>query len=76
MSRKIGRNELCPCKSGLKYKYCHGDRNKILLCGAVAKKAANECMLNLIHKEKVKRGLICEHGIAKNEHCQHCKVGD
>lgn len=22
--KKIGRNELCPCGSGLKYKYCHG----------------------------------------------------
>ena len=22
--RKIGRNEKCPCGSGLKYKYCHG----------------------------------------------------
>jgi hypothetical protein len=22
---KIGRNDLCPCKSGLKYKKCHGD---------------------------------------------------
>jgi len=23
-NRKIGRNERCPCRSGLKYKYCHG----------------------------------------------------
>ena len=22
--RKVGRNELCPCGSGLKYKRCHG----------------------------------------------------
>ncbi|MBT8164820.1 MAG: SEC-C domain-containing protein [Acidimicrobiia bacterium] len=21
---KFGRNERCPCESGLKYKYCHG----------------------------------------------------
>jgi uncharacterized protein YecA (UPF0149 family) len=21
---KMGRNEPCPCESGLKYKYCHG----------------------------------------------------
>lgn len=26
-SKKIGRNELCPCGSGKKYKYCHG-KNK------------------------------------------------
>ena len=23
-SKKIGRNEPCPCKSGKKYKHCHG----------------------------------------------------
>ncbi|PEW04514.1 hypothetical protein CN425_05115 [Bacillus cereus] len=23
-NKKIGRNEPCPCESGLKYKYCHG----------------------------------------------------
>jgi preprotein translocase subunit SecA len=22
--RKVGRNELCPCGSGKKYKHCHG----------------------------------------------------
>jgi preprotein translocase subunit SecA len=22
--RKVGRNELCPCGSGNKYKHCHG----------------------------------------------------
>jgi uncharacterized protein YecA (UPF0149 family) len=21
---KVGRNERCPCRSGLKYKFCHG----------------------------------------------------
>ncbi|MCB1427593.1 MAG: SEC-C domain-containing protein, partial [Nitratireductor sp.] len=21
---KVGRNEACPCGSGLKYKHCHG----------------------------------------------------
>lgn len=25
-SRKIGRNEPCPCGSGKKYKHCHGSR--------------------------------------------------
>jgi len=23
-AKKIGRNELCPCGSGKKYKHCHG----------------------------------------------------
>lgn len=27
-SRKIGRNEPCPCGSGKKYKHCHGSRAK------------------------------------------------
>jgi len=26
ISRKIGRNDPCPCGSGLKFKRCHGDR--------------------------------------------------
>jgi len=25
--QKIGRNELCPCGSGKKYKHCHGQVN-------------------------------------------------
>ena len=25
-SHKIGRNDPCPCGSGLKFKRCHGDR--------------------------------------------------
>jgi len=24
LKARIGRNEKCPCKSGKKYKYCHG----------------------------------------------------
>lgn len=24
LASKVGRNERCPCKSGLKYKHCHG----------------------------------------------------
>ena len=27
--RKIGRNERCPCGSGLKYKHCHGSGNQL-----------------------------------------------
>jgi hypothetical protein len=26
--RKVGRNELCPCKSGKKYKNCHLNHKK------------------------------------------------
>ncbi|HVE44046.1 MAG TPA: SEC-C domain-containing protein [Gammaproteobacteria bacterium] len=28
---KIGRNERCPCGSGIKFKRCHGNLNKIIL---------------------------------------------
>jgi len=48
---KIGRNSLCPCGSGLKYKFCHGDLAKALIC----KNAANEKMLELIQKQKIKK---------------------
>ena len=30
--KKIGRNEKCPCGSGLKYKNCHGKNEKIKKC--------------------------------------------
>ena len=25
---EVGRNERCPCNSGMKYKYCHGKPKK------------------------------------------------
>ena len=69
---KIGRNEPCPCKQGLKYKNCHGDLMKI----AESTYAAKLRMAELIVEEKLKEGLICKHGVAKGEHCVDCKVGD
>ena len=69
---KIGRNSLCPCKSGLKYKHCHGDVVKEQL----AKHAMNYRMAELIVEEKIKRGLICKHGVTKGEHCPSCEIGD
>lgn len=39
---KISRNGPCPCKSGLKYKLCHGNTHHIQLCrAAVARKLTN-----------------------------------
>lgn len=51
---KTGRNEPCPCKSGLKYKYCHGDVAKLEAC----KEVMNRHMADLIIEEKIKRGLL------------------
>ena len=51
---KTGRNEPCPCESGLKYKYCHGDKMKELSC----KDVMNKHMADLIIAEKVRRGMI------------------
>lgn len=69
---KTGRNDPCPCKSGLKYKHCHGDIVKEQL----AKHAMNYRMAELIVEEKIKRGLICKHGVVEGEHCPSCKIGD
>lgn len=68
---KVGRNELCPCESGLKFKWCHGDEGKRAVCEAVMR----ETMVRLIIETQLKKGLICEHGIKKDEHCKDCKVG-
>jgi hypothetical protein len=48
-----GRNELCPCKSGLKFKKCHGDTVKITECNH----AANLRMAQLIAEEQSKRNI-------------------
>lgn len=50
---KVGRNEKCPCGSGLKFKHCHGDEMKQAVCNRVA----NEKMVQLILAEQVKRGI-------------------
>jgi DNA-directed RNA polymerase subunit RPC12/RpoP len=49
-----GQNEPCLCGSGLKFKHCHGDLAKQVICN----QAANECMVGLIQEEQKKRGLI------------------
>lgn len=49
--KEPGRNEPCPCESGLKYKHCHGDALKRELCN----RAANECMAKLITEEQYKK---------------------
>lgn len=51
-----GRNELCPCSSGLKFKYCHGDLGKMAACDRVA----FEHMSLLIIKEQHKRRIISD----------------
>ncbi len=51
-----GRNELCKCKSGLKFKYCHGDPEKKMLC----ERGMAEIMFRLVMREKHKRKLITE----------------
>ena len=69
-----GRNDPCPCKSGLKFKHCHGDKLKQAICNRLV----NEKMVELITMEKKKRGLIsynyecgnCGHGFDTPKHGQ------
>ena len=77
---KVGRNELCPCESGLKFKYCHGDPLKQAVCERIA----GEAMVQLILEEKRKKGIPIEYvcpdcnktpGIIENcEFCNHTGV--
>ena len=53
---KVGRNEPCPCGSGLKHKHCHGDILKQEVCNRVA----NETMVKLILQEKRRKGIPIE----------------
>ena len=51
-----GRNELCPCNSGLKFKFCHGDSGKAAACDRVA----FEHMSILIAREQHKRKILSD----------------
>ena len=60
-TKTVGRNDLCPCGSELKAKFCHQDHEKMRACNAVA----NMYMARLISEERKKRGLdpyvfVCE----------------
>lgn len=52
---ETGRNELCPCGSGLKYKRCHGDELKKEICYTAANDAMKETMTELINVELQKK---------------------
>jgi hypothetical protein len=54
--KEPGRNDLCPCGSKLKYKWCHGDPGKRAVCEA----AMRETMVRLIIIEKHKRDMITD----------------
>jgi len=70
--KEPGRNEPCPCTSGLKFKHCHGDPGKRAVCERVM----TETMVRLIIQERIRKGLICCHGVEKGKHCKECKIGD
>lgn len=52
MSREPGRNEPCPCGSGLKYKKCHGDIVKIQSCQQAALKLMQELITEEVSKKE------------------------
>lgn len=51
-----GRNDLCICGSGLKFKLCHGDPLKKAVCNRIV----DEKMMELIMVEKHLRGLLSD----------------
>lgn len=74
-SKKPERNEPCPCKSGLKFKHCHGCALKQEVCNRVA----NEKMVQLIREEQRKHGIPikvkcpdCNQMTGMVEHCEFC----
>lgn len=87
--REPGRNESCPCGSGLKYKHCHGSSVK----QQIVQKFAAALMMQLIHREQMERGLVpwpytcksCGKGFLKPKEsavapgiaiCPHCSNPD
>jgi predicted Zn-ribbon and HTH transcriptional regulator len=57
------RNSPCPCGSGLKFKWCHGDSGKQAVCNRLV----NEKMVQLIREEQKRQGLV-----PRNYRCQNC----
>jgi len=55
-TQEPGRNDLCVCESGLKYKWCHGDPSKKAVCDRIV----NEKMVELIMAEKHERSMISD----------------
>ena len=53
LKHKIERNASCPCGSGLKGKFCHGNSEKLQACNQIAQMY----MMKLIREERKKRGL-------------------
>ena len=66
--KKVLPNAPCPCESGLKFKHCHDDPAKKAACEVIVR----EHMYHLIMAEKIKRGLICQHGVKTGEKCIDC----
>ena len=62
-SQMPGRNDPCPCESGLKFKHCHGDEAKI----AHVRAAAERVMQAQIVIELKKRGML-----PSLFHCEKC----
>ncbi|MFD0716964.1 YecA family protein [Paenibacillus sp. GCM10027626] len=75
MNNKIGRNDLCPCKSGKKYKKCHGNIQdqpvldpKIPLESAMKKRINESRIKHCIHpnKSECSVNIIRAHSIQNN----------
>lgn len=64
--RAPGRNEPCPCGSGLKFRHCHGDAYKV----QTVQRFAAGMMSKMIRDEQMKRGLIPYPWT-----CRNCKEG-
>lgn len=71
---KLGRNDLCWCGSGLKYKYCHlgRDRQKPQNIWSVAKEhrkvlSIKECLVPASMKSKCSRSIVNAHTVPKKE---------
>ena len=72
---KPGRNDPCPCQSGLKFKHCHGSEKLRAICQKAAHDAANQMMVMLIQQVQAQKN-ICPQCKQKfeNRHCSRCNV--
>lgn len=72
---KVGRNSLCPCGSGLKFKYCHGNEKFRAMCQQEANRVANRMLTALIQQMQAQKGICprCRQRFT-GKSCEKCGI--
>jgi hypothetical protein len=65
IKKKPGRNDMCPCGSGIKYKHCHGRYPNAALTG-IPQITRNEINNEFARMEAKRKQLEIQQGLGRN----------